>query len=340
MRKLGLVTAILYATSVTSHVRLQAQTPPSTDEVVARLTHVADSLAARDEFSGVVVLAKDGVPVLQKTYGYADRAAKKPNTLETQFALGSINKIFTKTALRQLVADGKISLDSTLAHYLPDYPNQDAARRITVQQLRDMRAGLGGDIFGTPPGGKRTDIRKLSDFVPLFANEPLAFEPGKDMKYCNVCYVLLGLIIEKVSGQSYYDYVRTHIYEPAGMSHTMHIRSDALPATAAIGYTRNNVPNAKLGPNTELLPGIGSSAGGGYSTAGDLLKFLNALRASRIPEGPAAGQVGIAGGAEGMNGVMEGSLAGKYDLIVLANMDPPVALTIAKAMRDFLEPGN
>ncbi len=224
-----------------------------------------------------------------------------------------------------------------MSHYLPDYPNRSVARQVTVKQLVGMRAGLGGDIFGTPASGKKSDLRRLSDFLPLFANEPLAFTPGSKTQYCNACFVVLGLIIESVSGQSYYDYVQTHIYDPAGMANTSHIRSDALPASAAIGYTRGDDGTQPLAPNTSDLPGIGSSAGGGYSTAGDLMKFLAALRAKQIPGGPAADGVGIAGGAPGMNGVMAGGLGSAYDLVVLANMDPPAAERIARMMRELLD---
>lgn len=310
-----------------------AQSNLSQVEILRRLTQHVDSLASNDQFSGVVLLAQSGKPVFERAYGYADRSSKKPNTLETAFNLGSINKLFTGIAARQLVSAGKIHLDSTVSHYLPDYPNRDVAGKVTVRQLLDMKAGLGGNIFGAPPSGKRSDIRKLADFLPLFADEPLAFEPGTRRAYCNACYVVLGLIVERVSGQSYYDYVRDHVYAPAGLTHTTHYRADALPAHVALGYTREG--GAEVQPNTVTLPGIGSSAGGGYSTAHDLLALVNALRAGRVPDGPPAG-VGVAGGAPGINAVLEGDMPGGYDLIVMANMDPPAAQQVARFVRQLL----
>jgi len=150
---------------------------------------------------------------------------------------------------------------------------------------------------------------------------------------------VLGLLIERLSGEDYYDYVRRHIYEPAGMTRTASWTVDSLPANTAIGYTRgaqDAPPSTPLGRNSALLPGRGSSAGGGYSTAHDLLRLINALRANKIPAGPSAGAVGIAGGAPGLNAAMEGDLPGGYDVIVLANLDPPAAERVARSVRGLL----
>ena len=319
----------------------QNRRPPaiSEAELTRRLTSAVDSLVALDQFSGVVVLARGGSPVLQLVRGVADHAAGRANGAETAFNLGSINKAFTAIAVRQFVAQGRLDLDSTLGHYWPDYPNQEAARRVTIRQLLQHRSGIGGNIFGVPAGGSRHAILRLRDFLPLFVSEPLQFEPGSRQQYSNAGYVVLGLLVERLSGEDYYDYVRGHIYEPAGMSHTAHYAADSLPPIAAIGYTRadesGESSTGPLRPNNALLPGRGSSAGGGYATAGDLLRFLAALREGRIVSGPPAG-LGIAGGAPGMNAVVEGDLPGGYDLVVLANLDPPTAERVARLVRGWL----
>ena len=313
-----------------------AQTPDP--DLATRLGKTLDSLAALDEFSGVVLLARSGAPVFERAIGFADREARAPNTLETAFNLGSINKVFTAVAIRQLVAAGKLDVDSTLARAWPDYPNRDVARRVTIRQLLEHRSGIGGNIFAAPAGGKRSDLRRLADFLPLFVNEPLQFEPGSRSQYSNAGYLVLGLLVERLSGESYYEYVRRHIHEPAGMRRTAHWAVDSLPPNTAIGYTRGaqDAPaSAPVRRNTELLPGRGSSAGGGYSTAYDLLRLLDALRAGRIPAGGPAG-LGIAGGAPGLNAVVEGDLPGGYDLIVLANLDPPAAMRVARIVRGWL----
>jgi len=323
-------------------VPLAAQGPgpaPLPDaELLRRLAQSADSLAAIDEFSGVVLLVRNGVPVFQRAYGLADRESRRPNDPETAFNLGSINKVFTATAIRQLAAAGRIDLDSTLATYWPAYPNRDVARRVTVRQLLQHRSGVGGDIFAAPAGGKRNDLRHNRDFLPLFVGEPLQFEPGTKSQYSNAGYVVLGLLVERLSGEDYYEYVRRHIYEPAGMSRTGHYAVDSLPSNTAIGYTRRSdeaAPSSPVRRNTALLPGRGSSAGGGYSTAADLARFLQALRAGKITAGPASG-IGVAGGAPGLNAVLEGDLPGGLDLIVLANLDPPAAERIAELVRSWL----
>ena len=319
-----------------------AQTPRpsavSQPELVRRLGTALDSLAKAGQFSGVAVLAKDGVPVFQRAYGMADRERGVANNLETAFNLGSINKVFTQIAILQLRAAGKLDLDSTLAVYWPDYPNKAVAHKITVRQLMRHTSGIGGDIFDSPPGGTRHDVRSLKDYLALFVNEPPQFEPGTSNAYSNAGYVVLGLLIERLSGQDYYAYVRDHILEPVGMTRTGSLFVDSLPPNTAIGYTtgsENAPPGAPLHPNTQELPGRGSSAGGGYSTAQDLLKFLKALREHRIPNGLPAG-LGIAGGSGGINGVVEGSLLGDYDLVVLANFDPPAAERVARMTREWL----
>lgn len=293
---------------------------------------IVDSLATAQNFSGVVLIDRNGAAVVEKSYAMADREAARPNNIETAFNLGSINKFFTQIAIRQL----NVNVDSTLGHYWPDYPNAPV-RRVTIRQLLEHRSGIGGNIFDAPPGGKRSDIRKLADYLPLFVNRPMQFEPGAQQQYSNAGYVVLGVLIERLSGESYYDYVRKHIYEPAGMTRTAHWAVDSLPANTAIGYTRGGEQReeAPLARNSDLLPGRGSSAGGGYSTPHDLLRLLNALREGKIPNGPRLG-FAIAGGAPGLNAVVETDLPGGYDVIVLANLDPPAAERMGRAIRERL----
>jgi CubicO group peptidase (beta-lactamase class C family) len=312
--------------------------PISQAELVRRLTSSLDSLAKVGQFSGVAMLAKGGVPVFQRAYGMANRERSIPNNLETAFNVGSINKAFTQIAILQLNAAGKLNLDSTLAAYWPDYPNKAVASKITIRQLLRHTSGIGGNIFDSPAGGTRHDVRSLKDYLALFVNEPPQFEPGARNAYSNAGYVVLGLLIERLSGQDYYTYVREHILEPAGMTRTGSFFVDSLPPNTAIGYTTGREdapPGAPLHPNTQELPGRGSSAGGGYSTAQDLLKFLKALREHRIPNGLPAG-IGIAGGSGGINGVVEGDLPGGYDLVVLTNLDPPAAERVSRLTRGLL----
>ena len=312
-----------------------------TNAVVAAV----DKAAAEDRFSGVVMLAKDGQPVMTKAWGYADPAKTISNKVDTKFNLGSINKFFTKVAIGQLAAAGKLSLTDTIRKHLPDYPSP-AADKITIEQLIEHRSGL-GDIFGEKFMGAHAKLRTLADYEQLFATEPLLFEPGTQQKYSNAGYVVLGLIIEKISGQSYYDYVRDHITKPLGMDDTASYAIDDNVPNRAIGLTKRGPdgPMPERHANTNTLPARGSSAGGGYSTAADLLRFTNALVAGKLlPErwtnwvfgDPDAKRrnLGIAGGSPGVNALVE--IEPPYTLIVLSNFDPPSAEQIGQAVRPLL----
>jgi CubicO group peptidase (beta-lactamase class C family) len=311
-------------------------------ELIRQANALVDSLAAREAFSGVVMLGRGGEPVWERAVGWADREGERPNRTETFFNIGSINKVFTLIAIRQLAAAGHLDLDAPLAAVWPDYPNAEVARRVSVRQLLNHTSGIGGNIFGVPAGGQRSDLRHNRDFLSLFVDEPLQFDPGQGQQYSNAGYVVLGLLVERLSGQDYYDFVRDHIYRPAGMGSTAHYPLDALPDDAAIGYVRSDEPVASdvdgtgaWRPNTPILPGRGSAAGGGYSTGRDLLRFVQALREGRIPQGPPPG-LGVAGGAPGLNAAVEGELPGGYDLVVLSNLSPPAAQRLAGRIRGLL----
>ena len=311
-------------------------------------------------FSGVVLIAKNGKPFLHKAYGMANRDFGVKNRPDTRFNLGSINKVFTQVSIGQLAAQGKLSLSDTIRKHLPDYPSP-AADKITVQQLVTMTSGL-GDFFGerydaTP----KTKLRTLSDFLALFVNEPLLFEPGTSRGYSNAGYIVLGLIIERASGETYYDYVRKHIFLPAGMKDTDAYPQDSVVANRAVGYTREGEGGqTQPGPkriNVYTLPARSSSAGGGYSTAPDLLAFDAAMRADKLlspvwtdwyfsgkekapvagaPARKHSGAGGFAGGSPGVNAVIETDLDTGYSIVVLSNDDPPSAETVAKKIRQWL----
>ncbi|MBI1760882.1 MAG: serine hydrolase [Acidobacteria bacterium] len=298
-------------------------------------------LSAADEFSGVVLIAKNGQPLWQRAYGFANKAFNTPNRLDTKFNLGSINKFITHTAILQLVEAGKLNLDDTLGKYLPDYPNQQAAAKVTISHLLNMQSGI-GDFFGAKFEATPKDrIRTINDYLKLFAEAPLAFEPGTSQRYSNGGYVVLGAIIEKVTGQSYYDYVRERIYKPAGMTNTDAYEVDASVPNVATGYTRHSGRdgNARV-DNVYTKPARGSSAGGGYSTAEDLLKFAQALEHGKLLDATHSrqmfGRLGIAGGAPGINAILEGGPPGGYSVIVLSNYDPPSAEDVAAKIRGWL----
>jgi D-alanyl-D-alanine carboxypeptidase len=346
-----------------------ANSKPPERMPVKQLTAEVDSklstLTAQDKFSGAALIAKDGKVIWQKAYGFADREAKTPNTLETRFRLGSMNKMFTSVAIAQLVQQDKLKYTDTLAQVLPDYPNQEVAKKITIDNLLTHTAGL-GDFFGPEFDQKRESLHDLKDYVPLFAAKALLFEPGKGWSYSNAGFLVLGLIIEKVSGQNYYDYVKQHIYDVAGMKSSGSFPITQKVPNLAIGYMRED-DGGSLKPNTNTLPWRGSSAGGGDSTVGDLLKFDQVLRNNKLisaeltktittgkvspPRAPAASKyaygfsekiidgdrvVGHNGGAPGMNAELDIHWNTGYTVVVLSNFDPPEATEWAKYISDRL----
>ncbi len=309
--------------------------PPTDEQIVVALAAELDSLAKSGAFSGAVVLDKGGKTLFEHAYGMASRKAKIPNRLDTRFNLASINKIFTHLAIMQLAQQGKLGLDHTIDRYLKDYPAA-SAKKITIQMLLDHKAGV-PDVFSHADIQERAStLRTVADWYAMVRDLPLRFEPGTKQAYSNGGFVLLGAIIEKASGEDYYEYVRAHIYGPAGMTSTDHYAAEEIGEGFATGYMgRGRASGDTTGgdgrrPNDEHRLGRGSPAGGGYSTVGDLVRFAHAVRAGKFfPPGKAPAMfgekfgLGIAGGSEGVNGLFVA--AGPYTFVVLANLDPPAA---------------
>ena len=315
-------------------------------ELISAVRSKADSLAATDQFSGTVLIARNEEVLLQQAWGLANRKSNSPNVVDTEFCLGSMNKMFTAVAVLQLVQAGKLPLDAPLGEYWKNYPNKELATTVTVRQLLSNTAGT-GDIFTAEFNNHRLDIRTLDDYVRLYGQRSLEFEPGSRSRYSNYGFLLLGVLIEKISGQSYYDYVRDHIFVPAGMTHT-----DSLPEidrilSHAVGYMPG--PNGWV-PNTDTLPWRGTPAGGGYSSVGDLLRFSEALLSGHLLDPKLVQQAtteqfpgshygygfvvedgffGHSGAAPGINGELRIYRKTHHVVIALSNLEPPAAMRIA-----------
>jgi len=219
-----------------------APPPPamSLDRAIHGFEREIEKAVSEHRYSGVVLISKDFQPIFFKSYGFASKEFAVPNERDTRFNLGSINKIFTKIAVGQLVEKGKLGLDDKLGKFLPDYPNAEAREKVTVRHLVNMSSGI-GDFFGPEFQKTAKDyIRHNRDYLKLFADEPLAFEPGSRQMYSNGGYVVLGEIISAASGMDYYDYVRRNIFEPAGMKDSDWFEADAVVENVAEGYTRQN----------------------------------------------------------------------------------------------------
>jgi CubicO group peptidase (beta-lactamase class C family) len=332
--------------------------PPSRmseTELLAALRAKLDQETAADHFSGAVLLAKSGQPIFSAAYGLADREKKIPNKLDTQFRIGSMNKMFTAESILQLAQAGKLQLTDPLGKYLTDYPNKNVASKVTIHHLLTHTGGT-GDFFGPEFDAHRLELRALKDYVKLYGTRDLAFQPGSRWEYSNYGFLLLGLVIEKVSGQDYYEYVSEHVYKPAGMKSTDSLSEDKIVPNRSVGYMKDGAAPWK--PNTDTLPPRATSAGGGYSTVEDLLRFANALNShkllnERYTELLTTGKVetggggkyaygfgdnieggvrwfGHGGGAPGMNGDLKIFPQSGYVIAVLANMDPPAAGRISE----------
>ncbi|CAN5737013.1 hypothetical protein BH18ACI4_BH18ACI4_13930 [soil metagenome] len=323
-------------------------------ELITALRKKLDEAAAGDRFSGAALVARNGKTVFAQAYGLADREKKTANTVKTRFRLGSMNKMFTAVATLQLVQSGKLDLKAPFGNYLTDYPNKDVASTVTIEQLLSHTGGT-GDIFGPEFDKNRLELKTLQDYVKLYGNRAPEFAAGSRWQYSNYGFLLLGALIEKVSGQSYYDYVRDHIFKPAGMNGTASEPEEQLVADRSLGYTK--IGGGSLRPNTDTLPYRGTSAGGGYSTVEDLLKFATALQTHKLlnaqhtdilttgkVDTPMGGKYafgfqdamnngvrcfGHGGGSPGMNGELKICPGPGYVIAVLANMDPPGASRVA-----------
>jgi D-alanyl-D-alanine carboxypeptidase len=316
-----------------------------TDAVAALAAHAAERARA-DEFAGAVLVARHGRVLLNDAWGRADRKAGTANTPATRFRIGSMNKMFTAVATLQLVEAHKLALDDPIGKHLPDYPNKEVAAKVTVRHLLTHTGGT-GDIFGPEFDQHRLGLREHRDYLKLYGRRGLSQEPGSRFEYSNYGFVLLGALIERVTGGSYDDYVRDRVFRPAGMRSTGALPESVEVPHRAVGYLRTS-PGGDWVPNTDTLPWRGTAAGGGYSTVGDLLRFAQALESgtllskATLAEATRAHQqqygygfgmqgqgrlrsYGHGGGAPGMNGELRVFPELGYVVVGLSNLDPPAA---------------
>ncbi len=274
-------------------IRFEQSLPPmdlpdrvlTDSEVNQKLQEMLGERAKADRFSGTVLVARGDKVIAQGAWGEASQRYHVPNNIDTKFNLGSMNKMFTALAIGQLVEKGKLRFDTKLGDVLPDYPDKDAAAKVTVSHLLTHSSGI-GDFFSEEFDKNAHLIYTLSDFLPFITDKPLGFEPGAQFSYSNGGFIVLGLIIEKVSGQGYFDYIRENIYKPAGMANSDHYDLEIPIENLAIGYTRESMRGRDDGPRRENYyrhpPRGGGSAGGGYSTVIDLHRYARALAADKL----------------------------------------------------------
>lgn len=242
---------------------------------------IATRLAARDEFAGSLIVVRGDKTLLAQNWGLADLTTRAAMTFDTPMFLASAGKMFTAVAVLQLLEAGKIDLDAPLGRYLTDYPNKEMAR-VTIRQLLTHRGGTGDiGILGREEGANRARVRTIADMVRLNGGRAPDFAPGTKEEYSNYGFILLGAVIEKVTGGSYQDYVGKHIFEPAGMTNSGFPDRDHLQGVA-VGYTSFFGAEPKLVTNLSVLPWQGASAGGGVASPNDIRRFVDALTAGKL----------------------------------------------------------
>lgn len=363
----GVCVLAFVGTAVAQDPYTEAPAAHEPEPVEQLANSIREDLEKQDDFSGAVLVAKDGESIFTAAYGLARQDDDVSNRVDTQFRIGSMNKMFTAVAVLTLVQAGRLDLNDPIGKYLPDYPNPEVASTVTVHHLLTHTGGT-GDTNGDRFTADGQELRKHEDYVSLFGARDVLFEPGSQFSYSNYGFVLLGAVIERVSGDSYYDYVRAHVYEPAGMTSTNSSPRNAYVENQAVGYTKRGILTGflRIGggrPNTDNLPFRGTAAGGGYSTVEDLLRFANALEnhtllneyytelllTPMIDLGSAQYAYGFGyvtvngmtvvghnGGAPGMNGILHSYPASGYVVAVLANQDPPSAQNIADIIANRL----
>lgn len=257
----------------------------SPKEMASELESFGRRLTEADVFSGAVLLAKDGEVIYKGAFGTANKDFNVPNRVDTKFNLGSMNKMFTAVAIAQLVEKGKLSFDDPLSKFIPDFPNPEAAKKIQIKHLLSHTAGLGGYFSPRYDGMSRARLRTVDDMMKLAREDEkdIAFEPGSRWRYSNTGMMVLGKVIEIVSGQSYFDYVRENIYKPAGMSNTDCYELDKVNVNLAVGYEKRFSDEGVSWANNVFAHVLrGGPQGGGYSTVEDLLRFDQALRSGKL----------------------------------------------------------
>lgn len=244
-----------------------------------------EQAAAERAFTGIVTVDAGDERTLARAFGFAHRAFAVPNTPDTRFAIASGSKTFTALAVMRLVEEGALRLEQRVREILgADLPLIDDA--VTVEHLLTHTSGI-GDYLDEDADWEASDyvltapvhtLTTAEAFLPLVDGFPQSFPPGDRFAYCNGGYIVLAIVLERLTGETYHDVVRRSVFTPAVLTQTDFLRSDELPGTAALGYLFEDGNRV----NTLHLPVLGNGDGGAYTTAADLHRFWRALYGGRI----------------------------------------------------------
>lgn len=359
MKKPILIICILFLT-VISYAQQESKEISNLDELNQYLLQKTKV----NEFSGVVLIAKDGKPIFEEAYGYASKRFDVKNKIDTKFNIGSLSKRLTSIAILQLAEKGLLNLNDSIKKYLDTFP-ADISQKVTILQLINMKSGW-GDYWDNPYYlAHRYELRNVSDYMKFIKDIPLEFENGSEGHHSNTGFEVAGAIIEKLTQMNYYDYIRKNIFEPAGMLNSDSYDVDGPVKNLAVGYTNENPYDREKTnyewTNTYLrLPAKGTPTGGSYSTVEDLLKLDQATRKFKLLSkdytifllNMLMGTVGdpfildkgilhFFGGAEGVGAVlgcdmMDKDLQKGYTIVVLTNYDFQVVVDTYEVVKKLV----
>jgi CubicO group peptidase (beta-lactamase class C family) len=254
----------------------------SPKELAQELSSFINNLSIEDAFSGSVLVAKGNDVIFKGSVGYANRMWKIQNNIDTKFSLGSMNKMFTAIAALQLIEKGKLKFDDKLIQFVDkDWLPKGDSDSITIRQLLTHTSGLGNFFNDEFNKSNKEAYRNLDAYKPLISQSELLFVPGSRNRYSNSGMLMLGLVVEKVSGQSYYDYVQKHIYNKANMTNSGSFELDSVTANLASGYLKR-MHSDQWVDSIYARAIKGSPAGGGFSSVEDLYQFAIALTEFRL----------------------------------------------------------
>lgn len=252
------------------------------------IENICNEWSANYNFSGVCMLKVNGETVFEKAYGYANRAYKIPNRIDTMFDTASITKLFTAVAILQLIQQNKLKLEDKIVEII-DLLDTEIPTDVTIRQLLNHTSGIADDadeeagedyseLFRNSPNYA---IRECKDFLKNFAYKKPNFKAGTNVRYCNCSFILLGLAIEKITSMSYRDYVTSNIFKKADMKNTAFLSMDGINENTAEGYKSIIDSLGDLigyQKNIYSYPPKGTSDSGAYTTAEDLNKFIYAIQ--------------------------------------------------------------
>lgn len=240
------------------------------------------------DYSGAISIRQGGEAFIEKAYGYADRANRRKNRLDTLFVTASAGKAFTATGILKLIEQGKLSLESRIGDLL-DFDLKQIDPDITVRQLLTHTSGI-PDYFDESKGGEYADvfrdvpcyaIRANRDFIPLFIDLPMMYPRGEKFQYNNTGYIVLALIIEAVTGLPFDQYLTLEVFTPCGMEHTRYCEYDRLPANCANVYMYDS-ERGDFYTNIYSSTAKGTGDGGAFTTLADVERFWRGLYGGKL----------------------------------------------------------